>query len=133
MLTPYSQKYLKYISNLELSRANASRIFQLRVGHVPLNQYLYKFKKVDSPCCPACGHPNEMTEHFLLLCLKYKHKRWPIINQNRGSLPKLAKILTSPKMLLPLATYIEATGRFQITLENALVSDAAQFTQSNLC
>jgi hypothetical protein len=100
------------------------------VGHAPLNQYLYKFKKVDSLRCPACGHPNKTTDHFLLLCPKYEHERWPIISQNWGSLPKLTKILTSPKMLLPLATYIEATGRFQIAPENALVSNAAQLTQT---
>jgi ribonuclease HI len=118
LLMPSSQKYLKHISNPRLSRTNASRIFQMRVGHMPLNYYLHKFKRVDSPCCLACRHPSETVEHFLLHCLKYAHKRWPIINQNRGSVPKLTKLLTSAKLLLPLATYMEATGRFQATSEN---------------
>ena len=69
-LTPYSQKFLKYISCEGISRKSASRIFQLRVGHVPLNQYLYRFKQTDSPCCLACRHPNETAEHFLLQCPK---------------------------------------------------------------
>jgi hypothetical protein len=126
ILTPHSQKFLKYISNPDISRVNASHIFQLRVGHAPLNQYLYKFKRVNNPRCPACGHTNETVEHFLLYCPNYTHKRWPIINQNRGSVPKLVKILTSTKMLIPLANYLDATGRFQVTPENLLVSNAAQ-------
>ncbi|KAN0133622.1 hypothetical protein V8E53_008569 [Lactarius tabidus] len=120
---PYSQKYLKYISNPELSRTNASHIFQLRVGHVPLNQYLYKFKKVNSPRCPACSHPNETVEPFILYCPKYAHEQWPILSQNQGNVPKLAKVLTSIKLSIPLANFIEATGRFNIAPKNTFVSN----------
>jgi hypothetical protein len=123
---PYSQKYLKFISNPKMSRTNASHIFQLRVGHAPLNQYLYKFKRVDSPRCPACSHPNETVEHFVLYCLKYAHECWPILSRNHGNIPKLVKILSSIKMSIPLANYIEATGRFNITPENTFVSNTAQ-------
>ena len=71
LLTPYSQKYLKYISSEEIPRKTASLIFQLRVGHTPINQYLHRFKKIDSPRCPACGHPKETVEHYILFCPKY--------------------------------------------------------------
>jgi ribonuclease HI len=47
-LTPSSQKFLAYISNQEISRKNTSHVFQLRVGHSPLNQYLHRFKRVDN-------------------------------------------------------------------------------------
>ena len=113
VLTPYSQKYLNCISDSGISREMASRIFQLRVGHTPLNFYLHKFKRVDSPRCPACGHPKETVEHFLVYCPKYAHKRWPICNRFRGRIPKLSKLLTSPKLLLPLANFIKATQRFE--------------------
>jgi hypothetical protein len=96
----------------------------MRVGHVPLNYYLHKFKKVDSLRCPTCRHPSETAEHFILYCPKYAHEQWPIINQNGGSVPKLAKVLTSTNMILPLATFMENTGRFQIVPENAVVSNA---------
>jgi hypothetical protein len=112
VLTPSSQKYLKYISNKEISRSAASRIFQLRVGHAPLNQYLHRFKRVDAPRCPACGHPSETVEHYLLYCPKYDHERWPIISKAGGSRPKLDKLLSKPDFLQPLANYIEATERF---------------------
>lgn len=111
-LTPYSQMYLKYISIPEISRVMASRIFQLRVGHAPLNHYLHKFKKIDSPRCPACGYPKETVEHFLIHCPKYAHERWPLRNRFRGGLPKLSKMLTNPKLLMPIVNFIEATQRF---------------------
>ena len=113
-LTPYSQTFLKYISSKKISRKTASRIFQLRVGHIPLNQYLHQFKRVNSPHCPACGHPEETTEHFLLQCPIYAHERWLLLNQASGSTPKLKKLLTSQKLLTLLANYIEATGRFDL-------------------
>ena len=116
LLTPYSQTYLKYISNENISRKTASAIFQLRVGHAPLNQYLHRFKKVDSSQCPACGHPKETAEHFLLQCPKYAHERWPILNARGGRPPTFTKLLSNPGLLLPLANYMDATGRFEIEL-----------------
>ena len=113
LLTPYSQKYLKYISSDQISRKTASLIFQLRVGHAPINQYLYRFKKVDSPQCPACGHPKESAEHFLLHCPKYAHERWPLLRNAGSRLPTITKLLSSHKLLRPLASYIEATERFK--------------------
>jgi hypothetical protein len=103
-----------YISNKEISRNSASRIFQLRVGHAPLNQYLHRFKRADSPRCPACGHPKETPEHFLLHCPSYEHERWPIKNAIGGRLPKIARLLTDPKLLGPLNNFIEVTGRYEL-------------------
>ena len=114
LLTLHSQKYLKYISSGKISRRIASTIFQLRVGHAPLNRYLHRFKKVDSPQCPACGHPKETPEHFLLQCPSYTHERWRIISQRRERPPRLTELLSSTKLLIPLANYIEATERFKI-------------------
>ena len=122
LLTPYSQKYLKYISNEDISRKTASLIFQLRVGHAPINQYLHRFKKIESPQCPACGHPKETIKHFLLHCPKYAHERWPLLRNSKGGTPKLSRLLSSPKLLLPLASYIESTGRFTQEQTGAPVS-----------
>ena len=114
VLTPHSQKYLKYISNGKVSRKTASTIFQLRVGHAPLNDYLHRFKKVESAQCPACGHPKETPEHYLLHCPSYDHECWPILNQSGGRRPTIANLLSSPKMLVPLANFMEATERFEL-------------------
>ena len=74
---------------------------------------LYTQALLDSPQCPACGHPKETLEHYLLQCPSYDHERWPILNLSGGRLPQLTKLLSSPKMLVPLANYMEATERFE--------------------
>lgn len=112
ILTLYLQKYLNYISTPGISRDMASRVFQLRVGHAPLNHYLHKFKRVNSPHCLVCRHPKETVKHYLIYCPKYAHECWPLCNRFRGGLPKLSKLLTSPKLLLLIANFIKATQRF---------------------
>ena len=121
-LTPASQKYLKYISSSEVSCEAASRLFQLRVGHILLNQYLHRFKRVGNPHCPACGHPSEMVEHFLLQCPKYAHERWSLLRQAGTAHPKLTKILSSKKLLPSVVHYVEATERFKYPTGTATVS-----------
>ena len=39
-VSPPSDRFIKLISDDKISRNDASRIFQLRAGHVPLNAYL---------------------------------------------------------------------------------------------
>ena len=50
------------------------------------------------------------------------HKRWPFLNQVWGSAPKLKKLLTSQNLLISLANFIEATGRFNLEGGPATVS-----------
>ncbi len=69
------KKFLKLISHLKLSRSAASKIFQLRSGHVPLNTYLFKIKHAASPSCPNCGHPKETSQHFVMECPAYDKER----------------------------------------------------------
>ena len=88
---------------------------------MPLNYYLHKFKRVDNPRCPACGHPEETVEHYLIQCPKYVHKRWPLRNRFRGGIPKLSKLLTNPKLLVPIANFIEATQQFKPPSETNLI------------
>ena len=104
----------------EILRRITSTIFQLRVGHIPLNCYLHRFKRTNSTQCPACGHPKETPEHYLLQCPKYTHKRWPICTLAGGRLPKFETLLSSPKYLKPLANFIQATRRFELNIENHL-------------
>jgi predicted amino acid racemase len=87
-------------------------IFQLRVGHAPLNGYLYRFHKVDSARCPACGEVSETTEHFILRCPKYAHERWALQQHFRDNAPKLEDVLSNTKAAIPLINYVETTGRF---------------------
>jgi hypothetical protein len=72
-----SKHFIETISNPKLPRQAASLISQLRITHIPLNSYLYRFKRVDNPRCPACRDPKEMAEHFLL-----HHKKGTILERD---------------------------------------------------
>ena len=111
---PASRKFLTLTSSDSISRKRASLLFQLRVGHAPLNYYLHRFKKVDSARCPACGAERETTEHFVLRCPKYDHERWPLLQRIRDNTPKLEDILSNAKLMLPLFNFIDATERFKL-------------------
>ena len=113
--TTPSTKFLRTISSPNLSRNEASKIAQLRLGHIPLNEYLHRFKRVDKANCPACGADVESITHFLLNCPMYAHERWALARQVRSMRKNmtLATLLGEPELAAPLAKYIHSTGRFK--------------------
>ena len=106
-----SKQFIQIISNPKLPRQAASLITQMRIGHIPLNKYLYRFKRVDSPRCPACGEAEETVEHFLLHCPAYAHERWALEKAIKSK-PDLKTLLGNHKATLALKNYMEATNRF---------------------
>lgn len=93
-----SKKFLELISNNSISRKMASRIFQLRVGHIPLNEYLHQFKNVESARCPACRGAQETVGHFMLHCPSYVYEHWALLKHTRANTPNLEDILSDPKV-----------------------------------
>jgi len=114
--TTPSDKFLKTISKEGLSRKAASRIAQFRLQHVPLNSYLYRFKRVDKPNCPACGEAEESIAHFLLTCPSYAFERWALARhvKKRRKHMTVESLLGCPDLATPLAKYIDSTGRFKL-------------------
>ena len=113
IVSPASKKFLTLISDHRIPKKMSSLIFQLRVGHAPLN-YLHRFERVDSTRCPACGAEREMTEHFILRCPKYAHERWALLRHIKDNVPKIELVLSDPKVIIPLIHYIDATERFKV-------------------
>jgi ribonuclease HI len=109
--TTPSDTFLKRISSSKLTRKASSILTQICIGHIPLNGYLYKFKRVDSPRCPACGAAVETVQHFLFTCRSYAYMRWPLEQKCKGPLT-LKKILSDHKLTEQLISYIDATERF---------------------
>jgi ribonuclease HI len=114
--TTPSTKFLKTISSTNLSRSAASKIAQLRLRHIPLNGYLYRFKRTDKASCPACGADVESVAHYLLNCPMYAHERWALARQVKRLRKNmtLETLLGEPELAVPLAKYIDSTGRFKI-------------------
>jgi len=113
--TTPSDKFIKTISNAKLSREASSRIAQLRLRHVPLNSYLFKFRRTDKANCPACGADNEDIAHFLLHCTHYAFERWALaqhVKKKRKNMT-IETLLGDPELAIPLANYIDGTSRFK--------------------
>ena len=108
------------ISDHRIPRKMASLIFQLRCRHVPLNQFLYWFCRVDNDRCPACGTQPETVDHFFFQCPNYAHKRWPLLKLYNRVIPPITEILSNEKNMLQTINYIQATERFChcITVKN---------------
>jgi len=47
----------------------ASLLIQLCTDHVPLQRYLYRIHKANSPICPSCNTTRESVFHYLMECL----------------------------------------------------------------
>jgi ribonuclease HI len=106
-----SPKFLKLISNLDISRKGASWLFQLQSGHFPLNAYLHRFKRAASTSCPACGYHSKLLQHFLLNCPIYAHERWPLLTANNSRNRDFAILVGKTLNVIPIIDFIQATGR----------------------
>ena len=87
-------------------------MFQLRSGHIPLNAYLFRFKKKESAQCPACGASKETPQHFLLECPAYAYERRKLSPKKGEIEKKFVEMVSSKKKIVTLAHYLQATGRF---------------------
>lgn len=112
---PSHNKFAKLTRNL--SRNHASLLFQLYSGHVPLNAYLHRVKKVDSPTCPGCHQHRETVMHFILMCDTHKVARRAMFSAAGRDARNLGKLLTTPDLLPHLFRYIRDTGRLRLSRE----------------
>lgn len=109
-----------------LPRKQASILFQLRSGHIPLQSHLYRIKKVPSPTCAHCGNHEETVHHFLLACHSHRRARDILrkkVGRNAESLPF---ILSSATAMTPLFEYIHATGRLKDIYGDIRLKDSAR-------
>jgi hypothetical protein len=107
-----SKKFLKLISDLKISRAAASRIFQLRTNHIPLNPYLHKIKRAENASYDNCGYPRETPQHFIMECPKYEKERRKLLEGRLGAKRNFANIVTDEEHICKLANFILESKRF---------------------
>lgn len=107
-------KFIADALNL-LEKGQAAAIFQLRCGHNPLKQFLYRIGVEDNDKCEVC-RVTENATHFLIFCKRFKSQRQAFRKQLkeeeiRVDVNSAIKLLDTTKVF-PLAKYIEDTGRF---------------------
>lgn len=103
-------------SSSSLSRKTSSSLAQLRTDFSYLNAHRFKSGFVASPACEDCGAPFETRAHYILECPAWELHRQPLHAAARkvgifGTL-HLSPLLTHPKLLASMGSFVEATGRF---------------------
>ena len=125
-----SQDYLHIIS--QLRRNQASLLTQMRTGHAPLNEILYRIKKSDTPDCPHCGTGfRESIFHFLLSCPHYTSARRtlqsslnrhalsiPFFLGTRSGIPHLLRFIANTNRLRTIFGDVRPDDDFVITEKN---------------
>jgi hypothetical protein len=101
---------------------NFSILFQLRSGHIGLNQHLFRFEFEDRKRHPAlivCGITGETVKHFLLDCPQYACERHELQTKLRQNSDCLSFLLSNPIATLPLLKFVHATDHFKAFSKDA--------------
>jgi hypothetical protein len=121
MNTP-SNSFMKLVA--KLTKCQISLFVWLCTNHISLNKHLHRIWKSDTPYCPHCTTTIETVRHYILLCPHYSRERQQLcIALGRSALgcstDDLTYLLTQKKATAPLLQFINATGRFHTTFDEA--------------
>lgn len=106
-----SKKYHQLVGGL--TKAQASLITQLRIGHVQLNTFLHCIKKTASLQCPKCHQRQETVHHYLFECDTYRYDWYLLSKAVRHKATDLKCLLNNGTGIHETLKYIGATKRFQ--------------------
>ena len=82
-----------------VNRSKEVCITRLRLGHCPLNKYLFNIKRHSTGLCDVCG-VEETVEHHLLFCNQYSIRDTVLILCRKEGIPfDIASILNSSGVL----------------------------------
>src|SRR5882762_3191535 len=111
VIHPPSGAFLILTCKATLTRLQASQLFQLRIGHIPLNFHLHRIHKAATAKCPSCNLAPETVHHLLLECPAYDNLRSPLFNEWKHLARDIGFLLSSPKAVPSLLKYVKQTGR----------------------
>jgi len=103
----------------DVSRAQASILFQLRSRHAPLHNHLHRIGRVDWPLCPFCKSTEEMVHHFLFDCPAHSHTRFALSRALGLNFKSIYYVLGDTKALEPLLRYLKDMNRFQESVQSS--------------
>ena len=88
-------------------------ISRLHTGHCHLNEYLHRFKIIETSEC-ECGARKETVEHFLLNCELYDEERDKFRRKVGAQGMRTSVLLGDSTIIKDTIEYIESTGRFKL-------------------
>ena len=91
---------------------------QLCTGHVPLNYFLHRISKVESPVCPPCQLNDETVHHYLLECLGFTYERHSLARATGCNSKSIWHLLGNWCTYKSVLTYVHATEHFKNTHGN---------------
>jgi ribonuclease HI len=102
-----------------LSRAQASILFQLRTEHIPLNKYLHRIKRSETDKCPSCLQipgqlRKETVQHLLFECRAYRTQRHQLERKLGRNARDLKTIFRNKEHTKALLQFVSQTGRLSI-------------------
>jgi hypothetical protein len=114
-LVTFPSKIFESLKKLE--RSKSSIIYKLQSGHTPLNHYLHRIKKLNSPECNTCKTTKDV-QHFLIKCHRFKKERKTfqqtlIQEKIKINFNSTQEILDTPKVFPHLANFILSTQQFE--------------------
>ena len=109
-----SNKFTKLTNSI--GKKHAALYTQLRLGHIPLNKHLHRFKKSDTPICLQCeDNKQENVHHYLFECRRYDRERHSLhLKLGRRAL-SARYLLAEKRSQKPLFKYINEMKRLAAT------------------
>lgn len=105
-----SMKFFEKAIELALPRRQFATLVQMRLGHYPTADYLYRFKIVDSPECPECGTRAQTPIHILMGCDAYIEERAERDRALRAASRSYRTLLTPGPATRALMEYLQEAG-----------------------
>jgi len=84
----------------------------MRTGHIPLQPYLHRIGKVDTPTSLKCHKADETVHHYLTACTTFMTQRRHMEGQLQRAAKDVRILLTNPKAFTQLFKYVCDMGQF---------------------
>ena len=101
-----------------MSRAQVSILMQLHTGHVPLNYFLHKISKVESPVYLACQLNDETDHHYLFKCPGVAYEQHSLAQATGCNSKSIWHLLGNWCAYKSVLTYVHVTEHFKNTYGN---------------
>jgi len=95
-----------------LEQWQVSLLIQMRTGHIPLQAYLHRIGKVDTPTCLKCHNVDETVHNYLTACTAFITQRRHMESRLQRAAKDVRILLTNPKVFMQLFEYVCNMGQF---------------------
>jgi ribonuclease HI len=102
-------RYQKLISSL--SRNSSTTLNRLRSNHAPLNAFLHRIKRADSPTCTKCEQADETIRHYLFECQAFRETRRETLDGLGRDSRNTSFLFSTAKGTKALLKYVKGTKR----------------------